>query len=405
MRLLERLVFLLLLFTFPIQLGRHFWPDFAFIQGIRIDYLSPTFYLSDLLFIVLLVISFNHFKKKIWKVFSVPWTLVLLFAIAIGAFYSKAPMESVYGAIKLFEFILIAIYTAHFVKRENYCFFLFPFILGSLVETIIILFQFISQKSLGGIFYFLGERTFDLSTPGIALFRLGDSLILRPYGTFPHPNVLAFYLFCSFVLLLFTQDFRTTLQKNLKTAILVVIGVGIGLTFSRVIIMLTAASVFLHFRNSKKALLICLVSFCAFFFLLVGRFENEFMRDVKLRFDLLSIAWNIFMTSPIFGVGMNNFYYHEISYQKSITPVLLQPVHNIYLLWANYVGIIGSFSAAYFIYRTIIRTKSMLIAFLIFSFLLIGLFDHYILTLQQGQMLLAFVIGIAYSELNQSIKV
>ncbi|MDP2860696.1 MAG: hypothetical protein Q8N98_03190, partial [bacterium] len=41
--------FYLFLFFLPTQLGRHFWPEWAIINGIRVDYLSPTIFLTDIL--------------------------------------------------------------------------------------------------------------------------------------------------------------------------------------------------------------------------------------------------------------------------------------------------------------------------------------------------------------------
>ena len=53
MRLHQKLFWLLILLL-PVQLGRHFWPDFSFVLGLKIDYLSPTFYLTDLLVLMIL---------------------------------------------------------------------------------------------------------------------------------------------------------------------------------------------------------------------------------------------------------------------------------------------------------------------------------------------------------------
>src|SRR5580700_6749474 len=60
----------------PTQLGKHFWPDFSIVSGIRIDYLSPTIYFTDILLILLFVafllrqkkfFSISTFKKQISK--------------------------------------------------------------------------------------------------------------------------------------------------------------------------------------------------------------------------------------------------------------------------------------------------------------------------------------------------
>src|SRR4030043_607979 len=52
----------------PIQLGKIFWPDFAFVLGIPIDYLAIIFYLTD--FIILGYIFFfmiEHFSFRNFK--------------------------------------------------------------------------------------------------------------------------------------------------------------------------------------------------------------------------------------------------------------------------------------------------------------------------------------------------
>src|SRR5258708_5260679 len=74
--------------------------------------------------------------------------------------------------------------------------------IGIIGESILAIAQFFNQGSLNGVLYFLGERTFTATTSGIANASVSGELILRPYGTFPHPNVLAGYLLISLTLLL-----------------------------------------------------------------------------------------------------------------------------------------------------------------------------------------------------------
>ncbi len=404
MRPYERIVFLLLLVTFPLQLGKHFWPDFAFVQGIRLDYLSPTLYLSDILCVVLFLISFNRIKTFLWAFVSNPWSIFFFGVIIVSGIQSFSPSESFYSLVKLFEFLFLGIFISVSVKEGEYSSILFPFILGGLTQIVISFLQFITQRSLGGIFYYLGERTFDTLTPGIALFRLGEELALRPYGTFSHPNVLACYLFVTFIMTLFSKDFRTILQSRLRIILLFIIGFGIVLTFSRVIIILLALSLLFYFRYNLKAFILSSVGSMIVLASLSSRFENGLARDFLLRSELLYIAAQIFLKSPIYGVGLNNFYYHEILYQKTITPILLQPVHNIYAFTASSIGLLGLYLAVFFFYRTIRNSRNEMITLLMVSFLIIGMFDHYLLTLQQGQLLLVFVVGLSYSQLNKKTR-
>src|SRR5438105_4334390 len=55
----------LLLFLLPTQLGKHFWPEFSFVQGLRIDYLSPTLYVTDMLVGILFVLKFDELIRFI----------------------------------------------------------------------------------------------------------------------------------------------------------------------------------------------------------------------------------------------------------------------------------------------------------------------------------------------------
>src|SRR6266516_3919214 len=60
----EKLLGFTLLLFLPTQCGKHFWPDYAIVLGLRIDYLSPTFYFTDFLIFLLFVMQ----VKKNWKI-------------------------------------------------------------------------------------------------------------------------------------------------------------------------------------------------------------------------------------------------------------------------------------------------------------------------------------------------
>ncbi len=51
---IHKILFLILLAFLPVQLGRHFWPKWSYVMGLRIDYLSPTIYLTDILVFLIL---------------------------------------------------------------------------------------------------------------------------------------------------------------------------------------------------------------------------------------------------------------------------------------------------------------------------------------------------------------
>lgn len=418
MNFLRQIIYYLLIITIPLQIGKHFWPDFSFVNGIRVDYLSPTVYVSDIAFVFLFLASFRTILKK----FLHPILLLVLVALVISWVTAIQPAASFYGLVKFLEFSYIAYYTAY-MKKDN-AFFRFLFILGGLCQTVIILLQFVSQSSIGGLFYYLGERTFTASTQGIATFRWGSEQVLRSYGTFPHPNVAAFYLLIGFTFLLFSLRFRHKVVEYAKLIAISILLLGMILTFSRIVLLLVFFVLVLRFLTLKKRLkkttILALFSGSSMVFgfliiILYQRFEEGIFRDGQLRLELIKIAFQVALQNPLLGVGLNNFFHHEVMYQKTVTPILLQPVHNIYLMWITQTGLLGSAVLIIFLRKLFGRilyilkntnwsSFSLPIAVLVMCAGIIGLFDHYLLTLQQGQLMLAVLLGLLFGEVTAQGK-
>ena len=234
MRSFLNLTFYLLILSLPTQLGRHFWPDFSFVSGIRIDYLAPTLYFTDIIVFLLFtawiipLIKFSIFnflasirpaspslggrsgqfsiKTKFknlnfsnisnsFQISNFKFQIGLLLAIILlGIMFSKSPLVGLYGFLKLLEFVFLGFYTAFNIKKLRLSTVLALFSIGIIFESFLSILQYFHQGSIGGIFYFFGERTFNGQTPGIANASVNGELVLRPYGTFPHPNVLAGFL-------------------------------------------------------------------------------------------------------------------------------------------------------------------------------------------------------------------
>ena len=411
MKFSELILFLLFLTSIPVQLGKHFWPTLSFVNGIRVDYLSPTLYFSDIVLLFLFVASFSRLKKTLWSLIKKPLFIYSFTVLLIGCFLSLNPYAAFLKLVKLLEFLFLGFYT---VKTFSFNFkdkYIYILTLGGLTQCIILFLQFFSQHSLDGVFYYLGERTIGPGSIGAAVFPLNNSLVMRPYGTFPHPNVLAFYLLFPFTYLLFSNG----KNKTIKVIAITLLFFGIIFTFSRIVILLSLLILILHFylkvrRVRKSLLLLCLSFILLFGALLFNRFTASFVSDLTLRNDLLKIGVSEFIKHPFFGVGLNNFFYHEIFYQKDIMPTLLQPVHNIYVLWLVETGILGGIVALILLRKTFkkaiqkIKSKDnfyISTAILFFSALFIGLFFHYLLTLQQGQLLLTISIGLLWTNIRE----
>lgn len=430
---LERLFFFLLVFFLPFQTGKHFWPSFSYVLGIRVDYLSPTLYLTDIFIALLLAVYLSrilierknsaHRRNLNFGIFGKLFFIFLL-AFFILSFSARSQAAAVFGLLKLIEFIFLGYYISKNFVPADIRILGVVLSINSLVVSSLAIWQFLKQSSIGGIFYFLGERFFNSSTIGIPDMNIGGNLIVRPYATFPHPNVLAFFLLFVNMLLVFRIFFEKGKLRTLFLLAIVVSSVVLFLTFSRLVVLFYLvfliyifASRIRFFKTTKIIFLGSFVFFLVFYFAnyYLRFFDTKFLlKDFYLRSDLLDISFKIIKSSSIFGIGLMNFFYYEAAYQKTISPILLQPVHNIFVLtWAE-AGVFGLLFLLVFFVRTAqvllekIKGKNTQAKdfyksiFLIFlAIVLVGNFDHFFLTLQQGKMLLAIVVGMAHTRLSK----
>ncbi len=429
---LERATFYLALFFLPTQLGKHFWPEFSYIYGVRIDYLSPTLYLTDILIIALFSFLLSSVLIKI-KQFTIRpavfdhWKLGLFVAILlIGIAFSKSPMVGWYGLLKLTEFSFFGVYTVNFLnsKQDFLTTIAIIFSFSTILESLLAIAQFVNKGSLNGIFYWLGERSFNSQTPNIANANINGSLILRPYATFSHPNVLAGFLLISLIIICFAVIKQKRENRPLFLFSMFIGTIALLLTLSRVALviylLLFFYLLFYLLQNRAKTQIAVIFLFLTTFALII------FFSPVLYRFATLGIAGESFQErlrlteasflmlkdSPFFGVGLNNFLVNLPRYSmvgKSFFYV--QPVHDIFLLIAAQTGIAGLLLFFWFLaktHRRIIssetktkRIKDVLVNYkfiILTTVLILGLFDHYFLTIQQGQMLTALILAIGWAK-------
>ena len=410
------------------QLGKHFWPDFAFVNGLRIDYLSPTLYLLDALIAVFLFSFLPLLSKKAILRFLFEHRTVLFLLIAtlvFGVLGAKSPLAATYGSLRLLEMAFFGIGAWVVMRREGKKAVTrlgVVFSLGLLLASGIGLLQFFNQGSVGGLLYFLGERTFSSETPGIANASVDGALVLRPYSTFPHPNVFSWYLLTGvvFATAAILQRWRSRLSIMMLILLLLASIVGSGmivLTMGRITFMLLIGYFlslpFLSLSSHKKNLF--LLTITGIFLVLVLLFTTgtgERIRSlsfseepVRVRAHLLQAARSMFVTSPIAGVGLNNFLVNLPAYYPTGSGrIVLQPVHNIYLLTLAEGGLIGLGLLFLMLLRAFQRVIAAIhspfrfaVLYLLAASIIAGLFDHYLITLEQGQIFFAFLLALAFS--------
>lgn len=434
-------IFYLLILLLPIQLGLHFWPPFAFVNGIRVDYLAPTIYLTDILVLGILISwlvdklrvimsSRALAKSRAWRSPScndIMIFLLLLIFLIFNIVFAQNQFLAFFKALKILELTLLSIFIIE--ERPSFKITVYCLLIAVCYSSIIAWEQFIKQSSINGPFYFLGERSFNISTPGIARADILGKLILRPYATFPHPNVLAGFLTVVLPFLFFFPQITNSKKTSvLYFPLLLFVLATLFITFSRTAWITTLVISLVFFFMTKKKIiklftvsaigrwtfgLSCLLlTFLLPFFW--SRMESLFssnLESLSIREKLINTSIQMFLKYPLTGVGLNNFI-PEINHFTRINSYQeLQPVHNIFLLITAESGIVG---IILFLILIFLIGRKLLNGYMVIwlkqkkpfsylamqpfilsfsSLLFLSLFDHYFFTLQQTQLLFTIIIG------------
>lgn len=413
----EQFLFYSFLIVIPFSL-RHiiYYPGWKFNE-----WLSVSIWATDLLIISLLCYWFfnNHRDFKFQNIFKIQNSTICLLLFLLFSLISikNAPLSYLgwYHWIKLCELLLLFLYLKNYAfDRFDYLKISLALMVGGFFQSILGISQFLLQKSLGLTIF--GEGFLDPLMKGIAVFYNFDGeRVMRAYGTTPHPNILAGYLLVViFALYYLWLHYPNILRdKILNGGFIVSYGLiifGFLLTFSRTAIFfwaMASLALFLWFWLKvvdKRSQLIkiflwtlCLSGLFLIIFwpevlarVLVSKSEEAVQLRVYFAQESIDKEWNIF------GVGIGNFVKWLMD-KNPYQPVwMYQPVHNIYLLIYSEVGIMGilSFiSFLFFLFLDLLRSKidnnlRIFKLIMVLSFLAIGFFDHYLVTMQDGGIIL-----------------
>ena len=464
-----------LFFFIPIQLGRHFWFDWSYKLGVRVDYLSPTVFFTDILVLLIIAVFMVKNQKlptrnryaqsvaggkvkslikslKLRKISFLSRFIVILLILAVNWWVfvvGENPWLFAYSFLRLGLLGLLGYIIAKtFTKKD------FPQIIKVLNWALILqvslaAYQVVVERSAD--LWILGERSFSIITPGIARFLApGGQLLLRGYGTFPHPNVLGGFclLMLSANVFLFLSKFTTKVKEKsvpggwygIYMAGFVFSLLGIWLSMSVLAIVLSQVfllgiGAWIFGRAGKQRadiwvglyglmLVIPIIILVAgIWYLAAGNTDS-----ISRRIVLLQYSWEMFKTSPVFGVGLGN--YIPAMPEKPVgSTYFWQPVHNIPALILVETGLVGMVIAGWLFLKLFQNIKNqisnikntlrlrseqarqklnyqLLIIIGWWGVILItGLFDHYWLTLQQGRLMLVMVVGLTFVGASNSQKV
>lgn len=406
----EKTLFFLFIFLIPVQLGYHFWPSWAFVYGRRVDYLSPTIYFTDVIILFIFGLSTKETTSALINVIIKHKKTFLCFGafIILNTLLSVSPYVTLIKWVKVLEMLFFAWYVSIKSGKFKLSSVYKTLYISALFVSLIGVCQFILGHTIDGPFYYLGERSFSVSTPGIALVTLNGKDFLRAYSIFPHPNALAGYL--GTVLVLLSTSTLSKIKKARFVGLLIIL-ICFILTFS---ITSFIAFVFimtmklLIAKNSNLSQVVIIILSLVFLTSLITPFVSqkfflvqEANNNITERLDLARISGNIIKHKFWIGSGLNTFVISMTKIERvGTTSWLLQPVHNIFLLLFSETGIVGLLFTFFTFFKMFSKSmfKNKLHFSLVIIFILItGLTDHYWITIQQNLLTLSLLLGLLNS--------
>ncbi len=297
-----------------------------------------------------------------------------------------------YPLFKLGAWIALALCAGRYIS-QGIVFGLLAFF--GLLEALLGFFQFASHRSLG--LGFLGEPVLDPMNGAVARTFVSGGRLMRAYGTFPHPNILAAFLVLA--LAAWAHLFLAHRRPILFLPGIFIVLLGLILTFSRSGWVAACIAIFLilidaRTRVSARTGELILVFALSLFVLLpifswgvfprlsVGARDYAITERVSgYKAALLRIG-----THPAFGGGLT----------LRMAP---DPAHSLYLTVLDEIGIVGLIAFLLFVFYALLRgiyaklAGLRTFAAMLVALLAMGVIDHFLWTLRPGIAMLFLVIG------------
>ena len=395
----------------------------ASLYGIDQEYMKAFVYASDFALLLLFTcgIYFIIMRREYVWFFGFSPLVISLFAdnFSIGLYYGIR-----------FSVLCIAIYGISEILRDNrkrmvrVC-----VLLGVLAvtESFLALLQWTSEGSIG--LRILGEPIVDPFIQGVAKFVVDGDVLVRSYGTFLHPNILGCFLGIGFLstvyVFIWVREYYGERYFYYRIIIggacMFVILSGVILTFSRtswimldsMLILISLYGFFTRRKWRRELFVIYGVSYIILYSIL-GHFVLSRITSIShdpgvgLRGKYMEVGWEIIKDRPIIGVGIGNSMIHAEEHGVYNALLLFeewqkQPTHNLYVLILAELGIAGFILFVYFVSKnaygflslkgTSREWEMVLMGTLLIFILGVGMFDHFLWTIEQGRLMFVLVFG------------
>lgn len=403
--------------TLFIPLKMHLYQAPVFFGGDINPYQNFYLYLSDIFFVSSLVAFGLHYflhplEMKRLNFGSAPFLVFWLLLLTLGE------ISILFSSDMTLSFLLVVRYIQCFVIYLVLVNELVPlrtifkiFVFGLLGQSLLGLGQYLLGSSVG--LSFLGESPLSVGATGVATFSFGEHEVLRAYGTFLHPNIFAAYLIFG----LFSLKNIYKSRPYLYGVVGFVLLIALLVTFSRVALFAGMVSLILYYlltrrQLSSKAMAVVGVLLVTLFASLnIGGHLLERMkfRDgqaLQFRLENLTDGVGLLMSRPLgVGLGESSMALQEVV-EKKLSPWEYQPPHNLFLVVANEIGIVGLalYLALFsFVFVALYRRRSLTpqVFTLWVTVGVLTLSDHYLFSLYHGVMLFTLFVALASLALRE----
>lgn len=369
------------------------------VQGVYSPYLTVYLYSLDILLILVWVylmvktklfpFSYSNIVDKLW--------VILFFVLIMRGLVTEYPLMSWVYIVRLYLGIGIVWYISRLQNwGKSLGIITQGFIIGMLGQGLIAIMQILLQRNIN--FPFVVEPGLSPFLAGISKVIVNDSILIRAYGTFPHPNILAFASIMALLVIYsslltkkqsafvyigilgfvgFVDHYLLTSIQAFIITILTGLYIGYGKNiqfpqwFSRLSIWVLHIIILLAF--SKTAFILALILDIMYLTISknsqlfhVEQFQNtirsmgkkvfvagilgilliaviipytQIIATISKRIDYIQDAWQMIMNNWLWGVGLGQYVANLPTMGRELWQY--EPVHNIVLLLWSEIGLIG----------------------------------------------------------------
>ncbi len=375
---LSRLFLFLTILCLPIQLGKHWWPSWSYVNGGRVDYLSVVLVVSEIFLVLALVFGWKEINKlkfnKRWLGLGLIALVNIVMAQRMGvAWWSWLRLGLGLG--------LTFLVWKNQKQVESWLKWIIPAWL--VTEWVLGVYQVAVGASWGGLWWWLGERSFSYLSLGVASWTVLGEVWLRAYGTFSHPNSMAGFVL---VALWLTQRLKVS-SRWWKVGVfslgILLLGIsGSRLAWLALAVWAVTKFKILNFKIKTNWLvwLVVVVGVLLTWGKLGGWEEASWNKRIIQSLEAVKISGE----NWLLGVGLSN----------GVVALPYQPVHNVWLLLILELGVVVGLGAALGWWR--LRKELGWAVWLGLTVLMLG--DHYLVSLVQNRLSLFLLFGLIWGK-------